>query len=396
VDRHRTRTRDSESSKATTLSELRFPAWEVRQGPKRVLYSFAVDGKVLPRFSTVSRIRRESDHKIHGYQRPEVLSHIGQIRNYLESEDPMLPNNLIIAFDRRVYFEPGDVQPISPPYTRVGTIVIPADESLPESARPGWIVDGQQRAAAMREADLESFPVLVTAFITDDSTEQREQFILVNSTKPLPKGLIYELLPVTESKLPSLLERRRFPAYLLSRLNHDEDSPLCRLIHTPTNPDGLIKDSAILRLIENSETDGGLYRIQRAGLPREHMVENMLSLIKSFWSAAREVFANAWGLTPRRSRLMHGAGIVSMGFIMDTIAGRYRRTGLPSEEQFGADLKELRKYCRWTEGYWEFNPPRRWNEIQNTSKDIKLLSDYLLDQYRKHVWNWKMEASSAG
>ena len=31
--------------------------------------------------------------------------------------------------------------------------------------------------------------------------EQTEQFILVNSTKPLPKGLIYELLPGTEATL---------------------------------------------------------------------------------------------------------------------------------------------------------------------------------------------------
>ena len=33
-------------------SELRFAALEVRQGPRRVLYSFAADGKVLPRFAT--------------------------------------------------------------------------------------------------------------------------------------------------------------------------------------------------------------------------------------------------------------------------------------------------------------------------------------------------------
>ena len=85
-----------------------------------------------------------------------------------------------------------------------------------------------------------------------------------------------------------------------------------------------------------------------------------------------------------------------MGFVMDTIAGRYRREGLPSEAQFAADLEKLHPYCRWTEGEWEFQLPRRWNEIQNTSKGIKLLSDYLLDQYRRHVWSWAMEASSVG
>ena len=38
--------------------ELRLPALEVRQGGGRVLYSFAVDGKQLPSFAAISRIRR--------------------------------------------------------------------------------------------------------------------------------------------------------------------------------------------------------------------------------------------------------------------------------------------------------------------------------------------------
>ena len=41
-----------------------------------------------------------------GYQRPEALKHIASIRRYLESDDPMIPNALVIAFDERVKFEP--------------------------------------------------------------------------------------------------------------------------------------------------------------------------------------------------------------------------------------------------------------------------------------------------
>src|SRR5207248_2597032 len=108
------------------------------------------------------------------------------------------------------------------------------------------------------------FPVCVVAFITDDDQEQREQFILVNSTKPLPKGLIYELLPTTRAKLPSLLQHRRFPAHLLNRLNHDEGSPLRGLIRTPTVMEGLIKDNSVLKMLENSLSDGVLYRFRDA------------------------------------------------------------------------------------------------------------------------------------
>src|SRR5207248_6721908 len=129
-------------------------------------------------------------------------------------------------------------------YVRPGTLVIPVDDDRPDDEHPGWIVDGQQRTAAIRQARVTSFPMCVTAFITESDVEQRTQFILVNSTKPLPKGLIYELLPSTEGTLPRQLRSRRFPARLLERLNHDPDSPVWHKISTPTMPEGVIKDNS--------------------------------------------------------------------------------------------------------------------------------------------------------
>src|SRR6185295_11001408 len=209
------------------------------------------------------------------------------------------------------------------PYSRPGTLVIPADESTADEEKSGWIVDGQQRVAAIREANVRQFPICVVAFIAANDQEQREQFILVNSTKPLPKGLIYELLPVTEGRLPSLLQRRRFPSYLLDRLNRDAGSPLEHKIQTPTTPDGVVKDNSVLRMLENSLSDGVLYRYRRLNDDGGD-VEKMLYVLRGFWGAVRDVFEDAWGLPPKRSRLMHGAGIVSLGFLMDAIAERHR------------------------------------------------------------------------
>lgn len=367
---------------------LRLPALEIRQGRDRVLYSFAVDGKLLPQFTTISRVHRNSDHEIRGYQRPEVISHIGEIRTYLESEDPMIPNSIVVAFDGRVTFEPADVQPLGPGYSRFGVLCIPMDPSLPDEQKPGWIVDGQQRSAAIREAQIDRFPINVTAFVTDNAQEQVEQFILVNSTKPLPKGLIYELLPGTESRLPSPLQRRRFPALLLERLNLDEDSPFFGMIQTPTNPDGVVKDNSVLRMLENSLTEGALHRFRDPRTGRGD-VESMLTLLKRFWTAVADTFPEAWGEKPRDSRLMHGAGIVSVGFLMDAAAERYLDDGIPDTANFRAELDPLRQVCRWTSGYWDFGPglQRKWNEVQNTSKDIMLLADYLLEEYRERVWS---------
>lgn len=368
-------------------TELRLTALEIEQGSGRKLYTFAVDGKALPSFATISRIRRTPQADIEGYQRPEVRSHITEIKNYLESPNPLIPNAIVVAFDKTVHFEPDNKSATPGQFCRPGVIVIPVDESIPEEQKPGWIVDGQQRVAAIREARIEGFPICVNAFIADGPTEQREQFILVNSTKPLPKGLIYELLPTTEAQLPTLLQRRRFPAYLSERLNHDADSPFQGRICTPTTSEGLVKDNSILKMLENSLSDGALYKFRDPATGAGD-AESMLALVKAFWKAVSEVFHDSWDQHPRRSRLMHGAGIVSLGFVMDAIADRYRREGIPTVEQFRAELEPLKEYCSWNHGYWEFGPgeKRKWNEIQNTSKDIQSLANLLLFEYKNRVW----------
>lgn len=367
-------------------TELRLPALRVSQGEGRTLYSFAVDGKVLCQFAAISRLRRDLEGAVLGYQRPEVLSHIGEIRRYLESGAPMIPNAIVVAFDERVQFV-AHAGLNGSPYAQHGELRIPIDGLGSPLGLPGWIVDGQQRVAAIREARIDSFPICVTAFITSDPQEQREQFILVNTTKPLPKGLIYELLPATESRLPSLLQRRRFPSRLMEYLNNDPASPFHRRIRTPTTPDGIVKDNSVLRMLENSLTDGALhpFRDSRTGGGDEKV---MLSIVNGFWSAVGEVFPQAWRESPRRSRLTHGAGIVAMGCVMDAIAGRYRGQ-VVTREMFRGDVEPLAEICSWTGGYWDFGGGdiRKWNEVQNTSKDVSRLANLLLVEYKRRVWS---------
>jgi DGQHR domain-containing protein len=379
-------------TKDTTEHELRLPCLRLEQSPGRLLYSFAVDGKIVSTFASITRIHRDHEERVHGYQRPEVISHIAEIRNYLESERPMIPNAVVLAFDSRVRFEPD--RRAHSNGTTPGTLVIPVAKGEAEE-KAGFVVDGQQRLAAVREANVSRFPLFVTAFITDDLSEQTEQFILVNSTKPLPKGLIYELLPTTDAPLPKLLHRRRYPAQILERLNLDFDSPFYKLIKTPTTPDGFVNHNAILKMIEQSLSDGALYRIRRDERKSSASLPPMVDLLKRYWAAVREVFPDAWGVPPKRSRLMHGAGIVAMGLLMDTISDRFRHTVLPSPDVFRTELRAIESVCRWTDGTWYFGPgqQRRWSEIQNTSKDIQLLADHLLLMYRNLSAKSEVEAS---
>jgi DGQHR domain-containing protein len=212
-----------------------------------------------------------------------VRSHIAEIRTYLESARPMIPNAVVVAFDATVRFEPAERTGAGAPavgYARPGALVIPLEDG-PDARKPGWIVDGQQRLAAIREARVEQFPVCVVGFVAASAQEQREQFLLVNNTKPLPKGLIYELLPVTEARLPTMLQRRRFPTLLLDRLNLDSDSPLRGMIRTPTIPAGFIKDNSLIKMLENSLSDGVLYRFRSRDEGADD-TEAMLRVVKAF------------------------------------------------------------------------------------------------------------------
>ena len=251
------------NSRRRMSTNLRVPALEIVAEPRtREVYSFGVDGKMLHRFAAdLARRpkRRPVDPRLPAPRGPRAHQ---AIRSYLESPSPMIPNGIVVAFDERVRFESRAAE-------RAASRRRAERSSSRSTTRtsPGWIVDGQQRAAAIRDARIEPFPIMVNAFITEDVGEQRAQFILVNSTKPLPKGLIHELLPSTEAPLPLALHQKRLPALLLERLNFDADSPLRGRIRTPTSGEGTIKDNSILKMIENSISDGALYpyRFSRKG-----------------------------------------------------------------------------------------------------------------------------------
>src|SRR3546814_15696876 len=81
--------------------------------------------------------------------------------------------------------------------------------------------------------------------------------ILINNTKPLPKGLIYELLPKVGG-LPFRYESRAEAARLIETLNYKKGSSLRGMINGQTNPRGIIKDTIMQRLLMNSLSDGAL------------------------------------------------------------------------------------------------------------------------------------------
>ena len=100
-------------------------------------------------------------------------------------------------------------------------------------------------ACALEPLTERDFEVFVSAIICEDEEELRRQFILINNTKPLPKELIYELLPSVDG-LPQRLSSRSLAAHLTTKINYFKNGdaqnfPFFGVIRHHTNQQALFQ-----------------------------------------------------------------------------------------------------------------------------------------------------------
>jgi DGQHR domain-containing protein len=359
-------------------------ALRITQAAQAPLYMFTLTAGEILEVADISRVSRDDLGELIGYQRPEVRSHIQEITDYLDSDQPLFPNPIIMALPSTVRFTCSRGPNVSDGIAASGMLEIPFDRG--NGHKPGWIVDGQQRAYAMAAAKRQDFPVPVNAFIADSVDVQRDQFLRINNTKPLPRGLVTELLPKISTPLPPRLSVRKIPSALCDLLNSSDESPFRDLIRRPSadtskRKNAVVTDTSLIQALQESLTSpsGCLfpYRNLSSG---ETDFTGIWSALVLYWGAVKDTFPKAWGKPPVQSRLMHGAGIRAMGRLMDRIMASIDARQPGALEQVAADLALLAPHCHWTEGQWE-GLGLRWNEIQNVPRHIHELSSFLMRTY---------------
>jgi len=343
------------------------------------VFAFFAPGHEITEIAEISRVHRDEDQKLEGFQRKEIKNHVKSIIEYLDQDNVLFPNAIILALSDEVTFrevrgkKPADLQAVS----EAGTLSIPVRK---EGERVAWIVDGQQRSLALAGTKNKGLPVPVIAFIAPDLDTQREQFIIVNKARPLPPRLINELLPEVDTQLPRDLSVRKIPSTLVDLLNRDPESPFYQIIKRvsePKNRNAVVSDTALVRIIRRSINNplGALSQFKGIG-SFESDTHNMYQILVVYWSSVKATFPEAWGLPPTKSRLMHAAGLEAMGTLMDKIYTRASTRKDPKTHVFQS-LSGIAGDCCWIDGRWP-DIDVGWNEIEATGRSIKLLTEQLV------------------
>jgi hypothetical protein len=319
------------------VSVYRFKAIRASQAPEHDAFTFAATPEQIWGFAEIERVGREEDGQLRGFQRHQIASHIKEIRDYLRREDALLPNALIVAFIGGVKVKDrGD-----------GVVDI---EIKVGDGKPGFVVDGQQRLSALSGITKPGFQVFVSALICKDYNELR----------------------------------------IVDRLNFTRGSSLYGEIRQHTNPKGVLSDTAMQKLVMNSASDGAIREFIKDG----DFEDRAYAFVNAFFQAVAAVFGSEWiGMSPKTSRLRHGAGIVAMGFVMEFL---YSSEGATTRTEFERGLKLLKEYTAWTSGQWKLAAydERPWNGIQNTPSDIDLLTNYLVRSMKRALRKPRQVANS--
>lgn len=355
-------------------------ALKVYQDKNLNLFVLTMNMSEIDSVCTISTIFRDSNYLLQGYQRTEIRNHVDNITNYIQSEHAIIPNSIIMGLSTQ---------------TKIKHIEDELYElNIPDGIKSAVLVDGQQRVAALKQSGRENFYFSVCVFIHDDVEFERQQFLLINSAKPLSRSLIYELLPHANGLFNSDLIRKKLPSLIVQLLNYEESSPLKGLVKLTTNPEGIIADNSLIKMVDNSLREGALYHFRGEAIRtyRQEDCQAVVYLLSEYFKAVRNVFNDEWGKKPKDSRLFHGVGIISLGQLFDEIyySHNVRKIKVSFGEYSIDQLHKIKPYCCWSKGVWKLGKDedgeeieRKWNQIQNITKDINLVTRYLIGVYDK-------------
>jgi hypothetical protein len=178
----------------------------------------------------------------------------------------------------------------------------------------------------------------------------------------------------------------KIPSALCNALNQDKASPFFSLIRRTTTPQNqrakaVVSDGSLIKVLKESLTQpSGCLFPYRNSMTGETDMDKIWQTTLVYWTAVKNTFPEAWGKDPKKSRLMHSAGLWAMGRLMDRIMSHINPSSKTALVNVRHELELIKPHCHWTSGTWE-ELGLEWNEIQNVNRHVRALSNHLIRTY---------------
>lgn len=316
-------------------------------------------------------------------KQPVVRQHVNSIRAGLGEENALMLTTIVLGLTPDVRFRSSRGPDVSDGLSTAGTLEIPLQTRA--GRKPAWLLDGYYRVLALGENERSDFAVPVCAIVADDPALLRQQFDRIHNTRPLPPEIPDLLFPRGTVPISPRLGPQELPDAVCNWLNNDPESPFRGLVGAKKEAKGAQFPAlrAALRAVVAealSSPYGGLFPYRNIATG-ETDVNGLCNAVKTYWSAVKAVFTDAWGKTPKTSRLMHPVGIRTMGRLMNRVLPAIDLSADDRLQQTIAQLEKIRPVCHWTAGVWEELDGLRWDKVEATPRHVNLLSNFLVRAY---------------
>ncbi|MBI4764093.1 MAG: DGQHR domain-containing protein [Deltaproteobacteria bacterium] len=272
---------------------------------------------------------REIDRE-EGIQRPYQSKRSKAIAEYIDTDDSVLANNIIINFEleknglslEKVYDEKNgklDIQTLKT-----------LSNKLKNKQKIAFVIDGQHRLRAFEHTSKKKFQLVVAALLDLSLAEVAELFVKINYfQKPVNKSLVLDLLGISEKIFPQYFKLHK----VVEKLDADIASPFYGKIKMLGLGKGYISQASIISSIER-------YKLEKI-LEEAHIEpteEVLYDITWNFFKAVEKIFSPFWGSNKLLSKTI---GIRALFMVL----GHVLSEAIKSKKEFSATniQKELKK-----------------------------------------------------
>ncbi len=249
--------------------------------------------------------QRELDRK-DGIQREFNQQRSKEIADYLEEDDAVLANNIIINLELEkngLTFE--DIYDEAKKELKIGILI---NKSKKDHKKTAFVIDGQHRLRAFELSHQNTFPLVVSAMMDLSLAEIAEIFVKINYyQKPVNKSLVFDLLGISKKMFPNYFILHN----VVEKLNDDMASPFYGNVKMLGTGKGYVSQASLISAIEKYKIRESLKSINIK--PTEDVLYN---LIWNYFEAVKSSFPEFWG---EKKILSKNIGIRAMFKVMDFI-----------------------------------------------------------------------------